>query len=90
LPPRPRLPEHHYCRRPAPRRVLCRGCGQLRRHPEPAQSHELDDTQEINYRFVAKTIADLGYNGYVTHEFRPTPGRDPIQSLTQALEIMDV
>jgi hydroxypyruvate isomerase len=52
--------------------------------------HELDDTQEINYRFVAKTIADLGYTGYVTHEYRPTPGRDPIQSLTQALEIMDV
>jgi hypothetical protein len=23
------------------------------------------------------------------HEYRPTPGRDPIQSLTQALEIMD-
>jgi hydroxypyruvate isomerase len=52
--------------------------------------HELDDTQEINYRFVAKTIADLGYTGYVTHEYRPTPGRDPIQSLTQALEIMTV
>ena len=52
--------------------------------------HELDDTQELNYRFVAKTIADLGYRGYVTHEFRPSSGRDPIQSLSQALDIMDV
>jgi len=51
--------------------------------------HEIDDTQEINYRFVAKTIADLGFTGYIAHEYRPTPGRDPIQSLTQALEIMD-
>ena len=24
--------------------------------------------------FVAKTIADLGYTGYVCHEYRPSPG----------------
>jgi hydroxypyruvate isomerase len=52
--------------------------------------HELDDTQELNYRFIAKTIADLGYSGYVAHEFRPSPGRDPMQSLKQAIEIMTV
>ncbi len=52
--------------------------------------HEIDDTQELNYRFVAKTIADLGYTGYIAHEFRPTPGRDPIESLQQAIEIMTV
>jgi hydroxypyruvate isomerase len=52
--------------------------------------HEIDDTQEINYHFVAKTIADLGFTGYVAHEYRPAPGRDPIQSLTQAIGIMDV
>jgi hydroxypyruvate isomerase len=52
--------------------------------------HELDDTQELNYRFIAKTIADLGYTGYIAHEFRPAPGRDPIQSLKQAIEIMTV
>ena len=50
--------------------------------------HEIDDTQELNYRFVAKTIADLGYTGYVAHEYRPAPGRDPAQSLKQAIEIM--
>src|SRR3984957_4257967 len=52
--------------------------------------HELDDTQELNYRFIAKTIADLGYTGYIAHEFRPAPGRDPIQSLKQAIDILTV
>ena len=52
--------------------------------------HELDDTQELNYRLVAKTIADLGFTGYIAHEYRPSPGKDPLQSLAQALDIMDV
>jgi hydroxypyruvate isomerase len=52
--------------------------------------HEIDDTQELNYHFIAKTIADLGYTGYIAHEFRPTPGRDPIESLKQAIQIMTV
>jgi hydroxypyruvate isomerase len=52
--------------------------------------HELDDTQELNYRFIAKTIADLGYTGYIAHEFRPSPGRDPIESLKQAIDIITV
>jgi len=52
--------------------------------------HELDDTQEINYRFVAKTIADLGFNGYIAHEYRPAPGRDPLKDLAQAIDIMTV
>jgi hydroxypyruvate isomerase len=52
--------------------------------------HEIDETQELNYRFIAKTIADLGYTGYIAHEFRPAPGRDPLQSLKQAIDIMTV
>jgi len=36
---------------------------------------EINDTQEINYRFVARSIADLGFTGYISHEFRPSPGR---------------
>jgi hydroxypyruvate isomerase len=52
--------------------------------------HEIDDTQEINYPFVAKTIAELGFNGYIAHEYRPVPGRDPIQDLKQAIEILTV
>lgn len=52
--------------------------------------HEIDETQELNYRFIAKSIADLGYTGYIAHEFRPSPGRDPLQGLKQAIEIMTV
>jgi hydroxypyruvate isomerase len=52
--------------------------------------HELDDTQELDYHFVAKTIADLGYTGYVSHEYRPAPDRDAKESLKQAIEIMTV
>jgi len=52
--------------------------------------HEIDDTQELNYRFVAKTIADLGFTGYLTHEYRPAMGRDAMKSLEQTLAIMDV
>lgn len=52
--------------------------------------HELDATQELNYRFIAQTIAGAGYTGYIAHEYRPSPGRDPAQSLAQAFEIMNV
>jgi hydroxypyruvate isomerase len=52
--------------------------------------HEPDDTQELNYRFVASTIAELGFTGYVAHEFRPSPGRDPVENLRRVIGIMDV
>jgi hydroxypyruvate isomerase len=52
--------------------------------------HEIDETQEINYRFIAQTIVDLGYTGYIAHEYRPTPGRDPIKSLETDMAILDV
>jgi hydroxypyruvate isomerase len=50
--------------------------------------HELDGTQELNYRTVAAAIADLGFQRYVAHEFVPTG--DPMASLRQAVEICDV
>lgn len=50
--------------------------------------HEIDGTQELNYRFIAEAIADLGYSGVVAHEY--TPVRDPIRSLKQAIEIFTV
>jgi hydroxypyruvate isomerase len=49
--------------------------------------HEIDDTQELNYRFVMKAIADLGYTGFVTHEYSPTMGNDAIKELVKAMEI---
>jgi hydroxypyruvate isomerase len=52
--------------------------------------HELDETQELNYGFILRTIADLGYSGYVAHEYDPTPGRDPKQMLEKVFAIADV
>lgn len=52
--------------------------------------NQLDDTQEINYRPIAKAISDLGFTGYVAHEYSPTKGADPIRCLEQAVEIFDV
>jgi hydroxypyruvate isomerase len=52
--------------------------------------HEIDGTQELDYHFVAKTIAELGFTGFVSHEYTLAPGRDPKESLKQALGIMSV
>jgi hydroxypyruvate isomerase len=54
------------------------------------QRTEIDYTQEMNYRYIAQVIAELPFNGYVSHEWRVTPGRDPIRSIEEALAIMDV
>ena len=51
--------------------------------------HEIDDTQELNYRFVMQAIADLGYTGFVSHEYSPSQGHDPIATLEKAIEICD-
>ena len=51
--------------------------------------HEIDDTQELNYRFVMQAIADLGFTGFVSHEYSPSPGHDPIAELTKAIAICD-
>ena len=50
--------------------------------------HELDDTQELQWRTVAKAIVDSGFTGYYAHEFIPT--RDPMTSLREAVVLCDV
>ena len=52
--------------------------------------HEPDENQEINYPFILRTIADLGYKGYVAHEYDPTPGKDPAQALEKVIGLCDV
>lgn len=53
------------------------------------QRKEIDGRQELNYPMIARTIADLGFTGYVCHEWRLTPGADPIKSIAEAVAIMD-
>jgi hydroxypyruvate isomerase len=50
--------------------------------------NEIDDTQEINHPPIMKEIVKTGYTGYVGIEFLPT--RDPLVSLRQAVELLDV
>jgi len=50
--------------------------------------HELDGTQELNWRAIAEAIVALNYTGYFAHEFIPT--RDPLRSLAEAVELCDV
>ena len=50
--------------------------------------HELDDTQELQWRTIAKAIADLNFQGYLAHEFVPV--RDPITSLKEAVVLCTV
>jgi hydroxypyruvate isomerase len=50
--------------------------------------HEIDDRQEVQWRTVAKAIADLNFPGYIAHEFVPT--RDPLTSLKQSVELLTV
>jgi hydroxypyruvate isomerase len=50
--------------------------------------HEIDDTQEVQWRTVARAIADLNFPGYIAHEFVPT--RDPLTSLKQSVDLLTV
>jgi hydroxypyruvate isomerase len=50
--------------------------------------HELDETQELQWRTVAKAIADLNFQGFIAHEFVPV--KDPMTSLKQAVELCTV
>ena len=66
-------------------------------HPYIAHYHtggvpgrnEIDDTQEINYPAVMKTIVATGYKGHVAQEFIPKRP-DALASLRQGVEICDV
>lgn len=49
---------------------------------------ELDDTQEIQYAPIMRTLLEIGYTGYVGQEFIPT--RDAVAGLRQAVGLCDV
>ena len=51
--------------------------------------NEIDETQELNYPAIMKSIVDTGFKGYVAQEFIPKRD-DKIASLKQGVEICDV
>jgi len=50
--------------------------------------HELDETQELQWRTIAQAIADLKFEGYFAHEF--VPAKDPMASLKAAVALCTV
>jgi hydroxypyruvate isomerase len=50
---------------------------------------ELDETQELNYPAIMRTIVDIGYTGYVAQEFIPT-WPDKVLALRHAAKVCDV
>lgn len=51
--------------------------------------HEIDDTQELNYPAIMRTILATGFRGYVAQEFVPARA-DKLASLRQAVQLCDV
>jgi hydroxypyruvate isomerase len=51
---------------------------------------EIDDTSELNYRYIAREIAATSYDGFVALEYRPSPGRNPLISLAVGYDILTV
>ncbi len=49
---------------------------------------EIDPDQENNYPAIMRALLEIGYKGYVGHEFIPT--RDPMEGLHQAVAVCDV
>jgi len=53
--------------------------------PRVPGRHEIDDSQELNYRAADARDRDTGFKGYVAQEFVPT--KDPRTSLAEAVKI---
>ena len=52
--------------------------------------HQFDDTQELDYRGICTAIVDLGFTGYLVHEYSPRKGSDPVKTLDEMLSICDI
>jgi hydroxypyruvate isomerase len=48
------------------------------------------DRSELDYRYIAGEIADMGYDGFVSQEYTPSEGRNPLISLAVGYDILTV
>lgn len=51
--------------------------------------HEINDSQELNYPAIMKTIHETGFDGFVAQEFIPTY-EDKLAALREGIEICDI
>jgi hydroxypyruvate isomerase len=49
---------------------------------------EFDETQELYYPAICRAIADIGFQGYLAHEYTPT--KDPLGTLEKMMRLCDV
>lgn len=54
--------------------------------------HEIDETQELNFRAIMQAIASTGYTGYVAQEFIPSGKgtKEKAEALQKAISICDI
>lgn len=52
--------------------------------------HEIYRDSELDYRPIAQTLADLRFDGFVTHEWSPSAGSNVREDLAKSVEIMTV
>jgi hydroxypyruvate isomerase len=50
--------------------------------------HEFDESQELYYPAICKAIADLGFQGYLAHEYTPT--KAPLETLDKMMRLCEV
>jgi hydroxypyruvate isomerase len=50
--------------------------------------HEFDETQELYYPAICKAIADLGFQGFLAHEYTPT--KAPLETLDKMMRLCEV
>jgi hydroxypyruvate isomerase len=48
------------------------------------------DRSELDYRYIAREIVDMGYDGFVAQEYNPSPDRNPLISLAVGYDILTV
>jgi hydroxypyruvate isomerase len=48
-----------------------------------------DPLQEINYLAIASALREVGYSGWVGHEFIPQAGRDIEEALAAAVALFN-
>jgi hydroxypyruvate isomerase len=48
------------------------------------------DVSELDYRYIAREMVAMGYDGFVTMEYTPAPGRNPLISLAVGYDILTV
>jgi hydroxypyruvate isomerase len=52
--------------------------------------HELFREDELDYRFIASEIARLGFKGFVTHEWSPSPGSNVEDDLRKSAALLSI